>query len=133
MGRATQAQVNRRVFAVYSWMMSGADRPTILQRSAEKWKLAERQTDEYIERAKAMIETITAADAPKVKDKHIAMRYGMMEKAMQEKGGVQTAHAILKDLDELLGSYPSAKVDVTSAGKPVKFLSITNPVQERPK
>lgn len=141
MARATKGQINRRVFAVYSWLMAGVDRAEIVRRGSEKWKVGERQIEDYLTLAHKMIQAYTNRSAEEIRSHHVAMRYSMIRKALEplkgktkDRGRIDLAHTILKDLDELLGQYPAGKIDLSSAGKPVKFLSITNPSSaEKPK
>lgn len=133
--KGTDFQIEQRVNQVYKLLLNGASRATILQYAANpggtetnpkpSWELSERQLDEYISRAKKII-----------KREALAIQKDGMESALAELRQLYYNNMLIKDykaalatrkeINALLGLYPTTKVDVTSDGKalaaPVIFL-----------
>ena len=53
---ATRAEIHLRTAEVSQWLLQGFGRAAILQKAAEKWGTKERTTQEYLARARDLIE-----------------------------------------------------------------------------
>jgi len=114
--KSTKAEINRRVFAVYSFMLRGADRVKIIQHGAKLWNITTRQIDEYIAAAKRWLELSHEDNKKNELLKSVAQRMDLYYKALED-GNTSVCHEIRKDLDKLRGLYPSEKAKITLTGE----------------
>lgn len=118
MNKATNAEMEKRVHEVYRMLLVGADRLKIIQYCAEKWKVGERTADLLIHRATEILDEKVEVNAEKLLNKSLKTRWDLLFRAIQAKE-IATAHEIAKDLDKLLGLYPT-KVELSIE---MKFVS----------
>lgn len=111
------AEAQRRQFEVYELLLSGADRPTVIQYATEKWGIGERQTDEYIRKANVEIDKKFEVDTVKLKNLSIKRRRHLYFKAMRA-GNLALAHEIQRDFDRLTGQYPAEEHKHKVGGDP---------------
>ena len=62
--KATNLEVQERVNCIYQLLIKSWSRFDILQYAATEWDLSSRQTDEYIHRARKLIEEDSAIERP---------------------------------------------------------------------
>ena len=114
--KATAAEANRRTFAVYSFLVRGADRVKILQYGAEKWGLKDRQMDYYIAEAHEWLHQATQDSKAEELKKSRAQRMDLYFKALAN-GDISLCHEVRKDQDKLLGLYPTLTLKHKLAGE----------------
>ncbi len=130
--KATDAEVNRRVMDVYRLLVAGASRATIVQYTAKTWSVSDRQTDEYIARAKADL----LAQLDRDKENNLAMAITRMSDIYQQcyaaknyKGAI-TAQI---EINKLLGLYAPVKQELTGGnGEPLRFEIIRRDSDDNP-
>ena len=62
--KATNLEVQERINCIYQLLIKSWSRFDILQYAATEWDLSSRQTDEYIHRARKLIEEDSAIERP---------------------------------------------------------------------
>jgi len=91
-----------RVAEVARLLIKGNSREDIVQFSASIWKIAERQTDKYIQRANEQIENSIKRNVNR--DYAIAiLRYAEIYKIAMEKQQLKTALSAIKEMTALQG------------------------------
>jgi len=121
--KATHAEIEERVTAVYRLVIHGASRDEIVLYGSEKWSVTTRQIQDYLtaatERFKTLATYVREEELGKTRDR-LEFLYGRNVKAQDFKA----AHAVLSDAAKLLGLYaPTAtKTELTGAnGGPVQI------------
>lgn len=61
--RATKAEVDRRINAIFTWLLEGIDPRVIATSAAKQFGVTERQARNYIKRARAFYKEVAATDA----------------------------------------------------------------------
>lgn len=103
--KATNAQIEERVTAVYGLLVRGATREEILRHGSATWSLTERQVEDYLSRATKRLEAL----AHYVREEELGRARAQLHDLYGRNMKVQdykSALAVRKDLSELLGLYP---------------------------
>ena len=92
---------------------------------AKQWMLEGRQADNYIAQAKEWIHAEIEGDAKHRLRRHVRMKERLYSHAVRA-GNLALASDIERDLAKFQDLYPTekSKSDFTSAGKPIKFVSM---------
>jgi hypothetical protein len=131
MARATKALVEARTAEILRIILDGAETWDFCEFVREKeqeqgsaWFLAEgekpmsySQIRRYAVRAEKLIRDSARTSAKRLLRRHMAQRRNLYAKAVNQ-GDIRAAASILKDLAELQGLYPAAKVK--HGGDPTK-------------
>jgi len=99
--KATNLQVQERVNTIYQLLIKSWSRFDILQYAAKEWDLSSRQTDEYIHRARKLIEEDSAIERPQWLAAAVR-RLAEYEKRAGRDDQVQTAIKALETQAKLL-------------------------------
>jgi len=119
--KATKAEVEERVTAVFTLTVRGATRDEILRHAAKEWGLAPRTVDDYIARATDRLKALAVV----VREEELGRAraqlhdlYGKNMRTQDYKGALQ----VRKDLSELLGLYAprTTKIDASLATIPTE-------------
>lgn len=119
-GRATDAEVAKRVYTVSQMLTVGYKRQEILQFCAEKYDVQERQADTYIARARDVIKEEVKADL----DYHRAVVEKRLEDLFLKNYKIQDyreCRQLVNDIAKFHGVHGADKVDVTSDGNEIKL------------
>lgn len=100
--KKTNAQVTLAVQTVYGLITKGYSRQAILQHCAENFDVKERQADEYIERARALIVEDAQLSRP-VFLAEVLAKTGKIYEMAEKKGQLQTMLNALRFACELTG------------------------------
>ena len=100
--KKTNAQVTLAVQTVYGLITKGYSRQSILQHCAENFDVKERQADEYIERARALIVEDAQLSRP-VFLAEVLAKTGKIYEMAEKKGQLQTMLNALRFACELTG------------------------------
>ena len=115
--KSNKVEMQRRVFTVYNLLLNSRSRPEIMEYAREKWGVNNHATvDELIARAREWIvrsynETIKSGIT-----EWVDIRKKLLAKTLANNEH-QIALEVLKDLNKLLGTYPSEKFDHNLTGK----------------
>lgn len=99
--KATNLQVQERINTIYQLLIKSWSRFDILQYAAKEWDLSSRQTDEYIHRARKLIEEDSAIERPQWLAAAVR-RLAEYEKRAGRDDQVQTAIKALETQAKLL-------------------------------
>ena len=113
--KATDAEVTRRVNAVYKLLVLGTGRAAILQLAAGNWKVSERQGDEYIARAREILKEQTDRD----KDRNLEMAMARMNEVYHQgmtAKNYKVAISAQIEINKLLGLYAPVNANVNLSG-----------------
>ncbi|MES2516077.1 MAG: hypothetical protein V4580_18120 [Bacteroidota bacterium] len=116
--KSTLATVELRVKEVVKLLINSYSRYEIIQYSSENWRVGERQTDKYIQKAKEAIITSTKKDVSYDFSKAVR-RYEDLYRNSVENKDFRTAMNINKELTSLQGLL---KAQIEHSGE-VKFIS----------
>ena len=113
--KATQAEVDKRVTDVVKLIIAGAARAAILQHAATKWEMSERQADEYIRRAKVLIQEENSADRAANHALAVARMNDIYQRTVRVQD-YQRAIAAQRELNQLQGLYAPTKTEIAGEG-----------------
>ena len=99
--KATNLEVQERVNCIYQLLIKSWSRFDILQYAAKEWDLSSRQTDEYLARARKLIEEDSAIERPQWLAAAVR-RLAEYEKRAGRDDQVQTAIKALETQAKLL-------------------------------
>ena len=129
--KVTRAEMNRRIQAVYKLIVGGTSRASILQHAAEKWDVRERQADEYIARAGALLEAQATVDYALEYGKSKARMEHMMHQAAL-KNDIPLMLKIQQEINRMHGFYAPTQTELSGAnGGPIQTEIILRQVPER--
>lgn len=116
--KATKFEIAMRIQQVQTMLLKGETRAWILQNCAEHWGLRERQSDNYIRRAK---EEFLASNSDKLELNHAKAirRLELLLRRSFDNKDDKTALIIVKEIATLQGLY---KTQIEHSGK-VEFIS----------
>jgi hypothetical protein len=124
-GKATKAEVAKRVEAVFELRLGGAGFADIRQyasaptdhegKKLEPWNVSDRQLWRYIDAADKLCQERYDARAPHLLARHLLRRERLYAHAL-EVGDFKTALAVLKDEAGLEGHYQRANAEQPSGG-----------------
>jgi hypothetical protein len=113
--KATEAEMTRRINDVYKLLVLGYDRPYILQYASETWKASERSADDYMARARALID----AQAGRDREEHLKIalsRLDMIFGAAYVNGDYKDALGAQHQVNKIIGLYAPVNQTVTLSG-----------------
>ena len=99
--KATNLEVQERINCIYQLLIKSWSRFDILQYAATEWNLSSRQTDEYLARARKLIEEDSAIERPQWLAAAVR-RLAEYEKRAGRDDQVQTAIKALETQAKLL-------------------------------
>jgi len=100
--KSTNTDILLRVQTVYGWLTEGNSRSTIVSKGSELWGITDRQVDNYIAKAREMLEQ----DSNMSRQAFLAEALGNLRRlqaAAEKKGNQQTALNCLRLASELAG------------------------------
>jgi hypothetical protein len=115
-GKASKAEVAKRVEEVFRLRLGGAEFADILQHASapeQAWGVSERQLWNYIAAADRLIKERFDAKAGHLLARHLLQRRQLYAHAMGA-GDFRTALAVLQDEAKLEGLYPPTKIAPTN-------------------
>lgn len=113
--KATETEMTLRINSVYKLLILGYDRPYILQHAAERWESSERMADEYMARARAMIDAQTSRE----QDEHLKIALARLELVFNSAytmGDYKGALGAQHQLNKILALYAPAKQEINHSG-----------------
>lgn len=102
--KTTQAEREQRITDIHNLIVSGCNRPMLLQHGAKKWGSSIRQTDDYIAHAYKLIQTESAATREVGRDLAAARMDAIYLKAMAQ-NKLDTAINASREKSKLFGYY----------------------------
>jgi len=99
--KSTNQEIHERVNVIYQFLIKSWSRFDILQYAATEWNLSSRQTDEYLARARKLIEEDSAIERPQWLAAAVR-RLAEYEKRAGRDDQVQTAIKALETQAKLL-------------------------------
>lgn len=100
--KVPQLQIEQRIEEVFIMLVNGATNAEVVRFCAEKWNLAERQTENYIARARKRFHDLAAFDRPEQIGTAIA-RYQDLYKRNLRVQDYKAAASVQEKLCKLLG------------------------------
>ena len=129
--RASQKQIRERVEEIASLKLLGAQPSDIRKHIQEAgWNVSKRQLQRYSNSANELIAENVEANRDKLMAFHYGARRALYARCMSV-SDYATALRCLQDESQLLGLYPTKKVEVTGNGTPL-VLHITEVIIAKP-
>lgn len=127
--RPPDEEIAQRVADVYLLLLNGTPRRRILQHAAKNWGVKTRQADEYIARASAQFEALSALVYEQEHGKALARLDDLYYRAIT-KDDLQRALEAQRERNKVLGLYAPTRTELTGAnGGPliIKGYTSVNP------
>jgi hypothetical protein len=109
--RSNNAEIARRVNAVYLELLGGGARGEIVQFCSKQWRVTARQIDDYIAAANALIEAEAAKTHDEQFQAHVGIRRAIRLRA-REHGDLRMELDAAKDEAKLRDLYPDERSNV---------------------
>jgi len=117
--KADKTEVEQRINELTKMLLNGCNREDILLHCSDNWGIGERQSDNYILRAKDKIE-LSARQKIEYNYGKSERRFEDLYKKCYDKGDYKTAAMINKELSTLQGLY-KLQVEIEHSGE-VNFI-----------
>ncbi len=115
MGKATRAEIARRVDAIKVLILKGEETGAIVRYAAAQWEVSERSAHRYMAEARELLKEDLASLTPYALAEHIGIRRALRRK-METAKDYRGALAAAQDEAKLLDLYPAARAEVTGKG-----------------
>jgi hypothetical protein len=113
--KSTDAEIQLRVQTVTAMILQGYSRANIVQYGSKKWKVTERQVDDYISASKAEIKAST--DISKEEQIELAKaRYNDLYQKNYKSFDFKECRAVQDSLNKMLGLNEAEKHDLNVSG-----------------
>jgi hypothetical protein len=106
--KATKHVISTRVAYVRKLLLKGYSRGEIVQEGSKKWRITERQVDDYLARAQTDLKEEAKRHREEAFAEHLAARRELRKRA-QNTGDLRIELDTLKDEAKLLNIYPAEK------------------------
>lgn len=121
--KADSSEMEKRVNTVYLMILQGFQRKQVIQYCSENYNIGERQTDEYLVKAREILKSNIDNDTSSKKHEILNQYYDLYQKNYQLED-FKECRNILKDIAVVLGVEAPKKMDITSNNE-----SISNSIQ----
>ena len=110
--------MEKRVNTVYLMLLQGFQRKQIIQYCSEQFKIGERQTDEYLGKAREIIKSNIDCDTSNKKNEVLNQFYDLYQKnyALED---YRECKSVLLAIASILGVEAPKKTDITSNGNTI--------------
>lgn len=117
-GKADSSEVESRVNTIYLMLLQGYVRKQIIQYCAENYKIGERATDQYLQKARELFSGNIESETQNKKFEILTQYYDLYQKNYSEQD-YKECRNILKDIAQVLGIEAPKKIDHTTNGKEI--------------
>ena len=126
MNKADRQESERRVRQVSNWLLDGESTTDIVQYCANEWKLSQRQTYVYINKARTLWEEINSNEFVYNLNWHIQTRRKLLNKCIKD-GDKSNARQILNDLADIQGISRNRIEHTGKDGEPIQVINVIPP------
>lgn len=114
--KSDSSEMEKRINTIYLMLLQGYERKQIIQYCTENYNISERQTDEYLKKAREMFKQ-NACDDLDGKKFHILSQFNDLYQKNYKLEEYKECRNILKDISSVLGIDAPKKVDHTTNGE----------------
>lgn len=116
--KSDSSEMEKRVNTVYLMLLQGFQRKQIIQYCSEQFKIGERQTDEYLGKAREIIKSNIDCDTSNKKNEVLNQFYDLYQKnyALED---YRECKSVLLAIASILGVEAPKKTDITSNGNTI--------------
>lgn len=117
--KSDSSEMDKRVNIVYLMLLQGFQRKQIIQYCADNFQIGERQTDEYLGKAREIIKSNIDCDTSSKKNEILNQFYDLYQKnyALED---YRECRNLLTNISNILGVEAPKKTDITSNGETIK-------------
>ena len=116
--KADSSEIEKRVNTVYLMILQGFQRKQVIQYCSENYNVGERQTDEYLSKAREILKSNIDNDTSSKKHEILNQYYDLYQKNYQLED-FKECRNILKDIAVVLGVEAPKKMDFTTNGETI--------------
>ena len=116
--KSDSSEMEKRVNQIYLLILQGFQRKQIIQFCSENYKIGERQTDEYLFKAREIIKSNIETDTSSKKNELLNQYYDLYRKNYEEED-YRECRNILKDIGAIFGVEAMTKIDLTTNGNSI--------------
>ena len=116
--KSDSSEFDKRVNTVYLLILQGFQRKQIIQYVSENYKVGERQTDNYLEKAREIIKSNIDNDTSSKKNEILNQFYDLYQKNYQLED-YRECRNLLSNISNILGIEAPKKTDITTNGKEI--------------
>ena len=117
--KSDSSEMEKRVNTVYLMLLQGFQRKQVIQYCADNFNIGERQTDEYLGKAREIIKSNIDCDTSNKKNEVLNQFYDLYQKnyALED---YRECKSVLLAIASILGVEAPKKTDITSNGETIK-------------
>lgn len=117
--KSDSSEMDKRVNIVYLMLLQGFQRKQIIQYCADNFQIGERQTDEYLGKAREIIKSNIDCDTSSKRNEILNQFYDLYQKnyALED---YRECRNLLTNISNILGVEAPKKTDITSNGETIK-------------
>jgi len=117
--KSDSSEMDKRVNTIYLMLLQGFQRKQIIQYCSDNFKIGERQTDEYLGKAREIIKSNIDCDTSSKKNEILNQFYDLYQKnyALED---YRECRNLLTNISNILGVEAPKKTDITSNGETIK-------------
>lgn len=121
--KSDSSEMQNRINVIYLMILQGFQRKQIIQYCADTFKVGERQTDTYLEKAREIISSNILEDTNLKKNEIINQLYDLYQKNYSLED-YRECRNILLQISDVFGVKAPIKTDITSAGEKIQSTPI---------
>lgn len=116
--KSDSSEMEKRIHTIYLMLLQGFQRKQVIQYCADNFKIGERQTDEYLGKAREIIKSNINCDTSNKKNEVLNQFYDLYQKnyALED---YKECKSVLMAIAGILGVQAPTKTDITSNGSTI--------------
>jgi hypothetical protein len=127
--KATEAEIELRIATIYEMVVKGCSRKYIVRYSAENWKIASRQVDEYLKR---VYDEVKETFSSEQKELLIAKQLAQLEELYMKNYTIEDfreCRNIIESRSKLLGLNKPSEIDLKADIKTTNIIQLGNGIK----
>lgn len=116
--KSDSSEMEKRVNTIYLMLLQGFQRKQIIQYCADNFKIGERQTDDYLGKAREIIKSNIDCDTSNKKNEVLNQFYDLYQKNYSLED-YRECRNVLLSIAGILGVQAPTRTDITSGGEKI--------------
>jgi hypothetical protein len=119
--KSDSSEMDKRINIIYLMLLQGFQRKQVIQYCAENFKIGERQTDEYLGKAREIIKSNIDCDTSNKKNEILNQFYDLYQKNYKLED-YRECRNLLMSISAILGVEAPRRTDITSGGEKISTI-----------
>jgi hypothetical protein len=119
--KSDSSEMDKRINIIYLMLLQGFQRKQVIQYCAENFKIGERQTDEYLGKAREIIKSNIDCDTSNKKNEILNQFYDLYQKNYKLED-YRECRNLLMSISAILGVEAPRRTDITTNGQSISTI-----------